>query len=666
MASDTIERIREKLDIVSEIGAVVNLRRSGKAYKGTCPFHNERTPSFYVFPETKTWRCFGCNAGGDLFTFVERQQGIDFREALALLADKAGLPLSAGDDGPREPSAQSQARARLRTMNDAAAVWFHHQLLTAPAATYARDYLQSRGISNESIERFRLGYAPDGDALARYLTGQGFEPEDIVEAGLARRREGDATGGLYDYFRNRIIFTIRDGREQTIGFGARELGGGTPKYLNTPQTILFDKSATLYAFDQARESIRRLDQAVVVEGYVDALIAHQYGYRNTVACIGSAITAKHVGVIKKLTRRLVLALDPDAAGEAATLRAIEVAQEAFDHVAVPVPVPNSAATAADRSRGKRKVLPQGMIRFEEQVDADIRVLQLPDGMDPDEFIRADPPAWQAALDQALPLIEFYFTSQLAGLDVRSPEGKLEASRRLFPLLAGVGDRVKRDAYLRRLATLLRISERDAEMELRRHRRAPGHAKQAESQEKPEDIGDKYYVHEAGMPARKPLGSLLGQPASAASALEEHCIALLLSQPGILPDVCAILELSDFWGTETRALFSALASAPGPLTPGARDALLAQLPDLLSAEAQRLGAEAAASPAQDRAHLARTARQMAYRLKRLRLSEAITELSYLQREAEDQGDREAIRTLREQGQRLILARRSLDAADVLQT
>ena len=204
MANGIIEQIKEKLDIVNEIGTVVALKRAGKAYRGLCPFHNERSPSFYVFPDTKTWRCFGCNEGGDIFTFVSRQQSLDFHETLVQLAEKANISLS-GDDGPREPSAQSQAKARLRALNETVAVWFHHQLLTATGAQYARSYLQSRGVSNESIEQFRLGYAPEGDQLARYLAEQGYGEDEIIEAGFIRKREGERAG-IYDYFRNRVIF----------------------------------------------------------------------------------------------------------------------------------------------------------------------------------------------------------------------------------------------------------------------------------------------------------------------------------------------------------------------------------------------------------------------------------------------------------------------------
>ena len=216
---------------------------------------------------------------------------------------------------------------------------------------------------------------------------QGYTPKELVEAGLAREREASRGGGLYDFFRNRAIFPIRDARGQTIGFGGRELGGGQPKYLNTPQTVLFDKSATLYGLDLAREGIKRGNRVVIVEGYMDVVLPHQYGFRNVVACIGSAITEKHIRQIKKLTRRVALALDPDAAGESAMVRGIAVAQEAFDRKAVPVP--GAAPGAATNRRGE----PKGIVRFEEQVDAEITVVRLPPHEDPDEFVRRDAQGW---------------------------------------------------------------------------------------------------------------------------------------------------------------------------------------------------------------------------------------------------------------------------------
>src|SRR6266851_2012699 len=470
-----IDTIKAKIDVVDEVGLVVALRKSGKSLQGHCPFHNERTPSFHVFPESQTWRCFGCQEGGDVFTFVEKQQGVDFPEALRYLAEKAGVSLEAySSPNPERERETNALKERLRKLNEDAVLWFHQMLLRSKEAAEARAYLQSRGVSSESVIAFSLGYAPDHwDALSRYLLGQGYTEQELVNGGLARTREmakvgssvrvsgEEQGGGVYDYFRGRIIFPIRDIRGRVIGFGGRALGDGQPKYLNSPQTLSFEKNSVLYALDMARDAIKLAKQVVIVEGYVDAVIAHQYGTKQTVACIGSAITEKHIQQIKKLTKQVTLALDPDAAGEAATEHGIEEALKAFDRTLVPVPL------AADRrftaQKGSKRNEPRGMIRLEEQVDAEINVLQLPAGEDPDELIRRNFSAWTYAVAHPLPLVDYYFVAKTTGLNLREPAGKTEAAKRLLPVIGSISDRVKRDAYLRKLATMISIEERSLTM-----------------------------------------------------------------------------------------------------------------------------------------------------------------------------------------------------------
>src|SRR5438105_14449332 len=372
-----IETIKAKINVVDEIGLVVALQKSGKALKGLCPFHNERTPSFYVFAETQSWRCFGCNEGVDVFSFVQKQQGLEFREALQYLAEKAGVSLDdfSGQD-PEQARETNAVKERLRKLNEDALLWFHQMLLRSKDAAEVRAYVQSRGISSESVVAFSLGYAPDRwDGLSSYVAGQGYTERELVNGGLARDRDGGlgnsedkggmgSGGGIYDYFRHRLIFPIRDTRGRVIGFGGRAFGDVQPKYLNSPQTLLFEKNSVLYALDMARDAIKQAKQVVIVEGYVDALIAHQYGTKQTVACIGSAITEKHIQQLKKLTRQVTLALDPDAAGAAATEHGIQEALKTFDRTIVPVPL---SATPAGK-RAKDPSNPKGIIRLEEQVD----------------------------------------------------------------------------------------------------------------------------------------------------------------------------------------------------------------------------------------------------------------------------------------------------------
>ncbi len=689
-----IEQIKSKLDIVEEIGAVVPLKKSGKTYKGLCPFHGERTPSFYVFPGSGTWKCFGCNESGDIFTFVEKQQGLDFKEALELLADKAGIPLETRGEtlpGGEEEDQEEAARRRLRQINEAAAIWFHHLLLTASEASSARSYLDGRGVNHESITLFRLGFAPaGGDLLCKYLLSQDYTAQEIINAGLGREREPAKGGGLYDYFRNRIIFPIRDPRGRTVGFGGRELGGGHPKYLNTPQTPLFDKSGILYGLDLARETIKRRDQIVIVEGYMDALIAHQYGEKNVVACIGSAITEKHVRQLKKLTRRLALALDPDMAGETATLRGIEVAKHGFDHTHVPVPQ-EAPGVPKDR-RGE----PRGMVRFEEQVDAEITILHLPPGEDPDEVIRRDVELWRQAVAKALPLLDFLFEALTAGLRLDTPQGRAEAAKRLLPVVLEVRDRVERHEYVARMARLLHTSERALDMELQQLQREQ--ARNARSGQYAHEPGLKSYRNEGGeedteatddrqtqvetLPrfARKP-----GSAEALAAALEEECLGLLLVCPALASEMYGIIDEADFTGTETRALYHACVTGlPSGSSPDAQR-ILAALPEVLQTTAQRLRQEVEerermesisrlrrrpqqrmqpvleTSPMLDIARLRKVATKAAYRLKRVRLKEAHTELIYLRQEAEQAGDQEELHVLDQRRRDLLLQIETIDSA-----
>src|SRR6266702_240052 len=472
-----IETIKAKVDVVEEIGLVVALQKSGKSFKGLCPFHNERTPSFYVFGESQTWRCFGCNEGGDVFTFVQMQQSLEFREALLYLAEKAGVAVedySSHNRSPEEERESQAAKERLRKLNEDALLWFHQMLLRSKDAVEARAYVQSRGISSESVVTFSLGYAPDRrEGLSSYLLGQGYTESELVSGGLARMRDGgigDSGGtgigsGIYDYFRHRLIFPIRDTRGRVIGFGGRAFGDAQPKYLNSPQTLLFEKNSVLYAMDMARDAIKQAKQVVIVEGYVDAVIAHQYGTKQTVACIGSAITEKHIQQLKKLTRQVTLASDPDAAGAAATEHGIEEALKTFDRTVVPVPL--AEISGGKSTNGRKHHEPRGMIRLEEQVDAEINVLQLPSGEDPDEVILHNPAVWAYAVAHPLPLVDYYFSVKTAGLNLREPTGKTEAAKRLLPIIGMISDRIKRDAYLRKLATMISIDERLLYDELQR-------------------------------------------------------------------------------------------------------------------------------------------------------------------------------------------------------
>ena len=437
MASVTDE-IKDKIDIVELIGSSVQLRKSGRSYLGFCPFHaNTRTPAFYVYPESQSFHCFGCKASGTVFDFVMRREGLEFKDALTKLAERAGITLH--ERTPQEDQ-QDQLRTRLLEVNTAAAAFFHHVLVKSQRGDAARDYVRRRAIDQPTIEAFQLGYAVDDwSALLSYLTDRrGFSADDLVAAGLAIERE---SGGHYDRFRNRLMFPIRNPKGEIIAFGGRALGDAQPKYMNSPQTPLFDKGRVLYGMDLARESIRASEAVTIVEGYVDVIIAHQHGFKNVVAPLGTALTADHVALLKKQAKTVYLALDADAAGVRATLKGLQILQENPDGELVAVP---SA---------------QGIIGFQRKVDIEIKIIELPDGRDPDEVIQADADVWRAAVANARPAMDFYIRAFAGSIDLTNARAKAEAVTKLAPLIGQVANQVERAHYVQLLARTIDIEER---------------------------------------------------------------------------------------------------------------------------------------------------------------------------------------------------------------
>jgi len=668
-----IEAIKAKVDIADEISLVVALQRAGKSLKGACPFHNERTPSFYVFRETQTWHCFGCNEGGDIFSFVQKQQSLDFREALLYLAEKAGVPVEEFGERTEEDREISVARERLLKLNQEALLWFHQTLLRSKDAAQARAYVQERGISTDTVVTFGLGYASEQwEDLSRYLLGRGYTEHEVVSGGLARWRESEnqegVRNGIYDYFRQRVIFPIRDIRGRVIGFGGRALGDGKPKYLNSPQTLLFEKNTVLYAIDMAKDAIKQIGQVVIVEGYVDALIAHQYGTTQTVACIGSAITEKHIQQLKKLTKQVTLALDPDAAGSAATEQGIQEALKGFDRTVVPVPLAASKTEGMGRGQsgpgGQSKKFgqqqPRGIIRLEEQVDAEINVLQLPLGEDPDEVIRRDLSTWLYAVAHPKPLIDYYFVVKTADLNLREPIGQTEAAKRLLPVIGMVSDRSKRDAYIRKLAGMTHIEERSLYVSLQRILRG-----QKSTGVTADFTGKTSGRQDAGTQVRGRDGANrtnggviedddhgqmsqkdtvphqeIGLDKDKTNALkwEDYLIGLLLQNPGLSQHVCGIINDSDFAGTDTRELYRILNSVYQRDVSPTLQPFEQFVPSALLPAVARVIRDVEPKFPQDGAKLVKEAVQCASRLRRRRLLQLNTELQYLIREAADKGDK----------------------------
>ncbi len=441
--SDVIQEIKERLDVVTVVGRYVPLKKSGSSYKGLCPFHSEKTPSFHVFPHTNTWKCFGCGAGGDIFTFVEKKENLPFPDVLRMLAKEAGVQLQEARPEVRD------AQERLRNLHTHATSYFQSQLLAGPQGQRARDYLARRQINQETIERFQLGYARDGwEHLITYLKGKGFTLEEIIQGGLAIQRE---TGGAYDRFRNRLIIPIRDVQGRVIAFGGRILDEGEPKYLNSPQTPIFDKSRVIFALDHARKAIRSKDQVVLVEGYMDVISAHQRGFRNVVAAMGTSITPDQVKILSRYSRNFVFALDADAAGARATQRAVELVQETLSEKGVPT------ATA----RG---------IRNEKRLMGNVSIAVLPEGMDPDDVLRHDPDQWRDLIEKAVPVVDYTIQLRASEQDLQTAAGKSQFVQEVLPTLSKIGDPIQRRHYIGKVAGMARVRETDIEEALKRFER----------------------------------------------------------------------------------------------------------------------------------------------------------------------------------------------------
>ena len=394
-------------------------------YKGLCPFHAEKTPSFIVTPDRETWHCFGCGEHGDIFTFLMRRDGLDFRESLARLAEKAGVELS------EHTAREDRHKRRLREALEAAIAWYREVFLQARQAERARGYLAERGLSDATLERFMVGYAPNNwEAMTKRLRGKGFTDAELIGAGLA---SPSTRGGVYDRFRGRIIIPIRDASGRAIGLGGRILPDAEgPKYLNSPATPLFDKSRTLYAIDIAKGAIRREKLAVIVEGYTDVMAAHQAGFANVVASLGTALTQGQVELANRYADAVALAYDVDLAGETATQR--------------------------------------GLIEELQGVVSKVRVIRIPAGKDPDELIRTDPDGWRMAVADAAELLPYFMQRARQEVDWRNPSGRSSYTHRMLDLVRRIPDRTERDSYVVKLGQISGIDETVLRDELARAER----------------------------------------------------------------------------------------------------------------------------------------------------------------------------------------------------
>ncbi len=425
MAGSPIEEIKARLDIVEFIQTYVRLHKAGMNLRAICPFHAEKTPSFFVSPTRQTWHCFGgCGEGGDIFKFVMKIEALDFPEALRLLARRAGVVLTRED-----PRIRSE-RNRLYDLCEEATKIFEKNLLLTEAA---KSYVKRRGMTEDTVRGFRIGFAPQGwDGLLTKLAQKGFTRDEVRNAGLAVRSEDGLSH--YDRFRSRIMFPISDGNGRVIGFGGRifeevrdkgagdkrqEAGKTEAKYINTPQTLIYDKSRVLYGFDKAKQEIRSRGAALIVEGYMDCVMSHQAGVKHTIAVSGTALTIPQLTTVKRLCDTLIFSFDTDAAGETATRRSL------------------------------------GLVAG---FDLDRRIAAIPSGKDPADAVLENPAHWIAAVREAKPVVDFYFEKAFREINPERAEGKKKISALLVPFIAELNNEVEKAHWVRELAMRFQIGE----------------------------------------------------------------------------------------------------------------------------------------------------------------------------------------------------------------
>ncbi len=606
MARDPVQDVRERTDIVELVGTYVQLKRAGRSYKGVCPFHQEKTPSFVVFPDSQNFHCFGCGKGGDAFTFYMQVEHVEFREALQELARRAGVELASAPSVAPEVDAHRQ---RLIELNEIAAGFYANILTNSRMGEPGRQVVEQRALSPEMVARFGLGFAPEGwDHLHRHLAERGVDPALAHEAGLLQQRD---SGGYYDRFRNRLLFPIRTREGRTVGFGGRALGDGQPKYLNSAQSAIFDKSGLLYGLDVAKDAIRQQDLVVIVEGYMDAIAAHQFGHANVVAAMGTAVTEAQIGLVKRLSRHIVLALDADSAGQMATLRSLEMLPRALGDEAVPVAVPVQGRGPA----------PQAVIQWERKLNAEIAIVRLPEGKDPDDLIRRAPERWPEVVATAVPFLDFFIDGVTAGIGPNEAREKAEAVKRIVPVLQGVGDRIVQAHYVGLLARRLGLPDAAILGEVRR-------STLRTSASAPASLG-----------ARVVPGGVDGTRADR----EDHLLGLLLKHREICAAVVAEARPDDLLDARNRELLAVLADPAVPLQLEPEQ-IIAALDDAVGDHAERLLAEVAQTPARYPGQVEQDARSALERIRRERHEALMRSVQAQLRAAQEAGDADELADL----------------------
>jgi len=603
----TIDEIKSRIDIVDLVSeAGVKLRHAGKNYTGFCPFHdNKKTPAFVVWPESGTWRCFGqCNEGGDIFKFVMKRENLEFKEALDKLAARAGVEVPSFT---KESPQQKEAHENLRKLLEDSVIFYRrHLLANADILNYLRD---KRGLTDASIETFGLGYAPRSwDAVLNYFTQRGYSERDLLDVGLISERE---SGGFYDRFRHRIMIPIRDATRRMAGFGARVVDhDDVPKFLNSPETVIFSKGHLLYGLDRAYKAIRTADQAVIVEGYLDVIALHQAGYENAVSPMGTALTEDQMRLLKKFTRRIILALDPDTAGQKAILRGLDVARAAMDR-----------ADELDFD-------PRGLLRNEARLQADLRVVALPDDLDPDEIVARNRDEWANLIENAKPIVTHVMETLAVGQNLNDPKVKNQIAAQVLPLIEDLPNPLERDTYRQQLARLLRVDERalvSASPEVPRQKRP----KETQNQSVQKQVVSTQKV---------------ALTVSSSKMVEEYIIGVLFRRPELVYRLDRLLQqyglvslaVEDFEYTDHQMMFRLIRESVEQDNAEHHDFVIGQMPESLQGLSRDLIAQTEKMERLDEKLLEELLRGV-IKLRRVEANENLNQLRFLQEEAHQAGD-----------------------------
>jgi len=579
-----VEQIKQKLDIVDVIGEYLKLSKAGRNFKARCPFHGERDASFMVSPERQIWHCFGCGQGGDIFGFIMRIEGLEFVDALRLLARRAGVILQKQDN-----QVQSQKK-RLYEVCELAAKFFETQLTKTPAGLKALDYLKDRGLSDETIKTWRLGWAHnDWRALYSFLKSRGYKDGEMLQAGLIAQKDMARSGSgndYYDRFRSRIIFPIFDIQGQVIAFGGRIFGqqknDDIAKYLNSPQTPLYDKSNVLYGLHQAKLEIRRQDSCLIVEGYMDLIMSYQAGIKNVVASSGTALTENHLKIIGRYTKNLAMAFDSDEAGGLATGRSIDLALKK---------------------------------------DLNVKIILMKD-KDPADVIKKDPLKWQEIIKEATGVMDFYFHQAFAKFNSKNLEGKKAIKEALLPAIKMLPSRTEQSEWLKELAQRLRVEEKDLLADMKMIKVLSGE----------NDLDRKL----AALPVE------LSAPKLRQEGLEERFLGLCLAYPQHVTE----LEISeeDFFSESLGKVFCELKNFLGKKKEGELESHLAKtLAPELKMRIDYLSLQIDESPRSEK-DIVEEIKTCLKELKLLRLRQHLAALSFDIKEAQAEGNKSKMEKL----------------------